>query len=121
MEFTGELPYEQLPHELAGFEAAMIPFRVSDLTRATNPLKLYEYFAQGKPVVSTGLPEVERYGDLVYIARDVSDFARQIGYATAENDPDLRARRLRVAREETWEARVKQVEAIASAEVSASR
>ncbi len=119
VELVGELPHDQLPAELASFDVAMIPFRVSDLTRATNPVKLYEYFAQGKPVVSTALPEVERYGDLVYITRNATDFASQIERALNENDAGLAARRVQVARQETWDSRIDELEALASAEISA--
>jgi glycosyltransferase involved in cell wall biosynthesis len=105
VEFAGEAPYQELPHWLARFDLAMIPFRINELTSATNPVKLYEYLSAGIPVVSTALPEVARYGDLVYVAYSPAEFAGCVGRAFSENDPVLRERRKAVARGETWQAR----------------
>ena len=55
----GEKPYHELPAYLHRFQVALIPFKKNELTQATNPVKLYEYLATGKPVISTELPEVK--------------------------------------------------------------
>ena len=68
VEFIGEVPYSDVPAWMAKFDVAIIPFVVQPLTMATNPVKLYEYFACGLPIVSSPLGEVERYKELVYIA-----------------------------------------------------
>ena len=68
VEFVGEVPHSAIAALLAAWDVAMIPFLVNDLTVATNPIKLYEYFSAGLPVISSRLPEVELYPDLVYIA-----------------------------------------------------
>ncbi len=61
----GEVPYERLPEHLAAFDVCTIPFQRTPLTEATNPVKLYEYFATGKPVVARRLPEIEPFADVV--------------------------------------------------------
>ena len=109
VEFTGEVPYEDLPGYAAGFRVATIPFVRSPLTLATDPIKLYEYFSLGLPVVSARLPEVENYGDLVYLADTPSEFSAQIARAMKEDDPCLRERRMAVARRETWQSRATQL------------
>ena len=83
----------------------MIPFRLCPLTLATNPLKLYEYFACGHPVVSSPLPEVLEFGDLVYVAQGPREFTSQLEAAMAENNPRARRERRLVAEQETWTAR----------------
>jgi glycosyltransferase involved in cell wall biosynthesis len=105
LELAGEAPYQELPEWLARFDVAMIPFRINELTAATNPIKLYEYFGAGIPVVSTALPEVARYGGLVYVGDSPREFAACIGRALAEEDPLLQQRRKAVARSETWQVR----------------
>ena len=52
VEFVGEVPYAEVPELLGGFQAALIPFRINPLTLMTNPVKLYEYFSCGLPVVT---------------------------------------------------------------------
>lgn len=80
-------------------------FLVNDLTLATNPIKLYEYFSVGLPVVSTRLPEVELFGDLVYLADSPGGFSEMSSNAMREQDESLRERRIRTARQESWHAR----------------
>ena len=105
VELTGEVPHAALPSLLAGFDVGLIPFQVNDLTRAANPIKLYEYFSAGIPVVSTRLPEVEEFGSLVYVADTPDEFASCVRTAIAEKDPLVRAQRKAAAAAETWEHR----------------
>jgi len=56
--FFGEIPYESVPSAIAHFDVCIIPFKLNLLTLATNPVKVYEYLAVGRPVVSTALPEL---------------------------------------------------------------
>jgi len=87
----------------------MIPFLLQPLTMSTNPIKLYEYFACGLPVVSSRLPEVERYSELVYLASTPDEFADQLEHALAEDTNALRKRRRLVAESESWISRCKQL------------
>jgi glycosyltransferase involved in cell wall biosynthesis len=111
VELTGEIPYSRVPELLAGFRIALIPFRINPLTLMTNPIKLYEYFSCGLPVVSTPLPEAQAMGDLVYVGSSPADFARQVGRALEEDDPRQRARRREIAVRESWTARAHDISA----------
>src|SRR6185503_18370282 len=58
----GRKPYADLPQYCKGFDVALIPFPISEVTLNANPLKAREYLAAGLPVVSTKIPEVEVLG-----------------------------------------------------------
>jgi GT2 family glycosyltransferase/glycosyltransferase involved in cell wall biosynthesis len=103
--FLGQQPYTRMPAYLRDFDVCMIPFVVNEITAATDPVKFYEYISLGKPVVSTHMPELEPFADLLYLADDEEDFLRKLDLALAENDDALRARRIDVARANTWPAR----------------
>ena len=45
--------YADIPAYLYHFDACTIPFLINQVTKATDPVKLYEYFSLGKPVVAT--------------------------------------------------------------------
>lgn len=105
VELTGEIPYEELPELLSTFDVALIPFLVTPLTLATNPVKLYEYFACGLPVVSAALPEVQKYGDLAGTYEGGADLVAKIESALREDGPQNRLRRQRKAQEESWRSR----------------
>ncbi|WP_107839187.1 glycosyltransferase [Metasolibacillus meyeri] len=102
---TGEVPYKDLPSYLYKFDVCLIPFLINNLTLATNPVKVYEYLAAGKPVVSTKLPELEYMKDLVYLATTVDDFEECIVKSLNESDNKLREKRKQYAIENTWESR----------------
>lgn len=105
--FLGEVPHTDLRQLLARFRVGLIPFLLNDLTRATNPIKLYEYFSFGLPVVSTRLPEVETFADEVYLCSGPGEFAAQVRRAMLEENEGRRGRRKRIAETETWLARAK--------------
>ncbi len=76
----GECPYAELPGRIGGWDAFIIPFRRLPLTEATNPVKVYEMLATGKPVVAVGLPElvpIARKG-LIRLAASAEKFAAAI-------------------------------------------
>src|SRR5436309_7401540 len=109
VQFLGERPYQELPQLLRDVSVAIIPFKIVELTRCTNPVKLYEYMAAGKAVVAAPMPEVVEATDLVYIAEDAASFAARIEEALAEDNPALRARRQAWAREHNWTSRARQM------------
>ena len=101
--FTGEAPYAELPYYLYGFDVCLLPFRISPLTLATNPVKVYEYLSAGRPVVSVDLPEIRQFGDLVQVAGDREAFVAAVGEALfGPRDSAKIARRQAFAAEQTW-------------------
>ena len=116
----GEVPYSTLRYHFASMDVCVIPFKISPLTLATNPLKLYEYFACGHPVVSSPLPEAREFGDLVYLAGSPKEFADQLEAAMEETDPSLASQRRMVAECESWAARCTSLISLFPAEVEAA-
>lgn len=101
----GEKPYSELPHYLSHFSVCLIPFKITELIKATNPVKIYEYFASGKPVVTTPIPELKIYKKLVYVSTSPASFSNQVDLAMKEKSLTLAKSRIRVAKENTWEMR----------------
>jgi GT2 family glycosyltransferase len=107
----GEKHYRELPGYLRGFDVCTLPFRMNRLTKAVDPVKMYEYFSQGKPVVSTPLPELAPLAELLYFARGPEEFAAQIDRAVAEKDGSLARKRIAFASENTWRRRFDEIDA----------
>jgi len=70
----GPVPPENVPELLAQCDVGIIPFLDSPLTRAIHPVKLYEYFAAGLPVVASDLEEIRRIGSPALLARTESEW-----------------------------------------------
>ncbi|MBD3349818.1 MAG: glycosyltransferase, partial [Candidatus Eisenbacteria bacterium] len=85
--FLGRVAYERLPQFMSHTSVGIAPFVLSPRTRAINPNKLYMYAAMDMNVVSTPFsPEIERQGDLVYVASGPDDFASAVGAALRDED-----------------------------------
>lgn len=105
----GRRSYAALPGFAKGFDLGLIPFRINRLTAAVNPIKLREYLSAGLPVVSTPLPEVQRYGELVRVAERGSAFLQACQEALREGRESDSAARQAAMLSETWAARVEEV------------
>lgn len=102
----GRKPFADLPGYSKGFDVAILPFPISEVTLNANPLKVREYLAAGLPVVSTKIPEVEVLG-LARIAETKEAFCQQI--EEAMKDPGPKAERSDTMKGESWEGRVEEV------------
>lgn len=79
--YLGGKTYSELPHYLAGWDVALMPFALNESTRYISPTKTPEYLAGGRAVVSSPIVDVVRtYGDsgMVRIAGTAEEFVRCI-------------------------------------------
>ena len=101
---VGYRPYAELPALLKGVDVAVIPYRSNAYTRGVLPIKLFQLFASGRPVVTSDLPALAPFRDLVRVARDPDGFVAAC-QAALDDEPAARARRLAVARAHGWQQR----------------
>jgi len=99
---VGPQPYETLPQWAKAFDVAIIPYKLNQQVRNANPLKLREYLATGKPVVSVRTAEVERFSEFVYMADDRNAYLEAIEQALSSDSPAQSARRMGAVRDMSW-------------------
>lgn len=105
--FAGPRKITELPNYLQYFDCVLIPFRKNTLTRSIYPLKINEYLAAGKPVIATHFSEdIYTFRDVAYVVDSHEEFLNTIDKAIEENDEAKKQARMKVAEENTWEARV---------------
>lgn len=124
VELLGEIPHSEVPAFLASLDIGLVPYRDTPLTRAIDPVKLYEMLAAGLPVVRRVLPATspedaaDGFDDggfdgertapeppLVYPYRDAAELTETLCRARREDSADLHRRRAERATEETWDHR----------------
>jgi glycosyltransferase involved in cell wall biosynthesis len=103
----GRKPYDDVAAYMAAADVLIMPWNDSDWIKACNPVKLKEYLAAGRPVVSTPFDELDHYRGFIHVATDADSFAAAIRDALASpDDPErLRAR----VEAETWDAKATRV------------
>ena len=106
LHWLGPKPYQQLFSYVWRFDVAIIPFQVNEITFATSPIKLFEYFACRKPVVTTPLPECMRYQE-VLIGETPEAFGVQIQSALSlASSPEYQQAVQQIAQGNTWKQRI---------------
>jgi glycosyltransferase involved in cell wall biosynthesis len=109
VQFTGAVNYTQLPAYLKYIDVTMVPFQNNDIIGNTNPIKIYEYLAAGKPVVTTYFEETKRFGEFVSVIRSSYEMTSAITDLITSDNAELRKRRSEFAAQHTWERRAQEI------------
>jgi glycosyltransferase involved in cell wall biosynthesis len=108
--YLGRRPYESLPAYGKVFDAALIPYHLTTQVLHANPLKLREYLAMGKPVVSVATPEVEKFREHVRIGATREELLAHLDAAlSAPLAPERVRAQLALASTMTWHANLTRV------------
>jgi len=110
-----------VPRYIKAFDVCLVPYTLSERADNASPLKLYDYLAAGKPIVTTAFAAADAFREVVRIADSNEAFIRHIEAALSEKDDDLPAKRRRIAADNTWERRVEQLSDIIQSHWVASR
>ncbi len=107
--FLGPRDYKVLKNYAAKADILMIPFRINDITRSTSPVKIFEYMALHKPIVTTDMNECWKYKS-VLIGHDHEEFLSLLEKAMSLRDDEKYTALLdKEARENDWRMKAKAI------------
>jgi len=102
----GVVPYSELAFHLKSFNVGLVPHLKNELTERMNPLKVYNYFAAGLPIVSSEVANLGKLGSQLQIASNASEFISAIRKSIAE-PVDTQSEQWRATMNEiAWDTRV---------------
>lgn len=105
--FLGARKLEELPAYLQYMDAAIIPFLKNNLTGGIYPLKINEYLASGRSVVTTDFSaDIQGFADHIRIAADHDQFIEQLRLALQDHNLTLPQQRFQAARSNSWDNRL---------------
>ncbi|WP_425616577.1 glycosyltransferase [Anatilimnocola sp. NA78] len=106
------VPLAELPSIADSADVLVMPYADLPVTRAMQPLKLKEYLATGKPMVSSDLPAVREWSDCLDIASTPEEFSALVRTRarTGKLSAQISARQRLEA--ESWQAKSLAFEAI---------
>jgi len=108
--YLGARPYEALPAYGKTFAAAIIPYHLTPQVLHANPLKLREYLAMGKPIVSVSTPEIDKFAAHVRIGRSREEMLAHLDAAVGRGlTPGEREAQTALASTMSWDANIRRV------------
>ena len=107
--FLGRRSFQSLPSYLKAMDVAVMPYQLTRNIQLGDSLKMYEYLAAGKPIVSVPLEFAEDVRPFVHTAATADEWIAGIEEALALDSPELATARQAVAHDNTWDQRVGQI------------
>jgi len=107
--FIPPVNYEMLPDYIRYFDAAIVPFKINEHTRGNDLLKLHDYLAMGKPVITTDIGGAKDLGHVVNISSDKYVFLENIEKALSGDSAEEKLKRKQVAYHNSWHVRIKEL------------
>ncbi|MFQ7565060.1 MAG: glycosyltransferase [Clostridium perfringens] len=104
--YLGMIDYRDLINYSRYFDVCIVPFIKNDITDSTSPLKIFEYMALEKPIVTTDINECKNY-EACLISKDYDEFIKNIDKALkleVDNKEYFNILR-RESEENTWDNR----------------
>ena len=106
---AGPIDYKELPKYAACFDVSTIPFMINDITESTSPIKLFEYMAMKRPIVTTNMPECRKY-DSVLIGKTHEEYISKIEEAlTLREDENYLKLLEKEALKNSWESKARDI------------
>jgi len=103
---TGRVDYRDVPSYVKAFDVCLNPYYMNEVAEHCSPLKLYEYLATGKRIVSVDMPEAHHFDNLIAIAHSRDEFVSLVEKAvSSSNDDGLAVRQMEEAKKHTWRRR----------------
>ncbi|MFK7854357.1 MAG: glycosyltransferase, partial [Granulosicoccus sp.] len=105
----GVVSYSELPFHLQHVDVGLVPHLNNQLTQRMNPLKVYNYFAAGLPMVSSEVSNLETLGSALRTAANADDFIRAIRASLSEQIDTSGAQWQATMNSIAWDTRVARI------------
>lgn len=106
-------PKKNISSIINEFDITMIPYDTSlDFNRYCYPMKIFEYFYMGKPVISTPIEELKqhRFKDLIMIGNNYHQWEKHIRNTLVKKwSEDNKNAQKEMAVDNSWEEKIKSV------------
>jgi glycosyltransferase involved in cell wall biosynthesis len=120
--FIGSKPVHEAPRYVRAFDVCIVPYNDDQRAEHSSPLKIYEYAAAGKPIVSTRFAAAQELSNFVWIGDGIDGFDAMLARAVVSgaSTPTIAVGQA-IARENTWEHRLIEVSRILAEAMSAKQ
>ena len=113
---TGQKPYDEIPGLVAASDICLLPYHNIELTKDLVPMKIFDYMAMGKPIISTRLPGmVEEFGEdnsVVYVDRPEDTVKKAMELVAEGSLSELGAKARKIVEGRSWDKVTDELERI---------
>ena len=106
--YLGKVDYKDLPNYANYFDICIIPFIINEITLSTNPIKVFEYMAMEKPIITTDMPECRKYKSVI-IAKNKEEFDDKIKNINILYNSDMKKIEIEEAKQNSWEYKANEI------------
>jgi glycosyltransferase involved in cell wall biosynthesis len=118
----GNRSHEAIPRYIKSAKVTIIPYLCNMLNKSLFPMKLNEYLALGKPVVTTDFSEdLHAYEEVITIAKSINEFIDSVGILVNEKDDVIVQQRIKRASENKWADRIGHLENVIEKKIETLR
>ncbi|WP_426996758.1 hypothetical protein [Pseudarthrobacter sp. N5] len=76
--YMGIVSHGIVVEQMHSCSVLLLPFKVTDLIRAVDPVKVYEYIATGRPVITCDYPQLDHFGNFIDRYSTVGELVAQV-------------------------------------------
>jgi glycosyltransferase involved in cell wall biosynthesis len=104
--WLGKKKKEDIPAYLNSFDVCINPFIVDNVSRSVSPLKVFEYLAMGKPVVSVRMESLEKeeVSQYIYFSSSYEDFNEKLNSALQDRNNFKNTLNYKIIKEYSWDS-----------------
>lgn len=107
--YIGAVEYKNLKYYISNIDILTIPFLKNSITDATSPVKLFEYMAIKKPIITTNLEECKKYTsvNIAYSNEEFVNLIYKLANLSESEREELLAKEFAEAKLNSWNEKVK--------------
>ena len=104
--------YSTLPSYIKAWDVCINPYIINKTSDNCSPIKLYEYLASGKPIVSVDMPEARKFSNVIAIGTSYEDFLDKVELIVKglPESQDRIESRIKIAEKHSWDCRFQELE-----------
>jgi len=104
--YLGSVAQSEVPELLQSFDICLIPHKDTEYSKSMSPLKLYQYLASGRPIVSTCVAGTDKFSELISLASSYQSFVTSIDDTLKNDSIEKSQYRIDAAKNESWESKI---------------
>ncbi|MCL5030750.1 MAG: glycosyltransferase [Bacteroidetes bacterium] len=106
--YVPTVPKEKVASFIRAFDVCIIPYKMNSYVKGMNSIKTIQYLSQGKPVVSTNIPEAKKLVPMIKVANSAEHFILLLDEAVSDTDVFMAQKRVEFAQSQSWEVKVQE-------------